>query len=641
MCPMLIAILFISTPTGLILGDDLDNLQVGVQPDGRIVVPTNQILKPAGKQVLFPGRPVDLAFTDDGKSVVVKNMKNLVFIDLASGEVKQTLASRVGFSVVGLVVHGDHVYASDVQNSVQVAVRGKDDIYKWAKPISLTKPRVGKFVHPAGMALMGNDKLLVCSTRGNNVQVVDLKSGKVEAVVDVGVAPYMPCVLNKNRIVVSNWGGDRPRAGDPQSASSGTPIRIDPNTGIAAEGTVSVLEKVNGQWRQTKTIRVGLHPCAIACDGRGPFLFVANANSDTVSVIGLQDLIVRETISCRPANSLPFGSGSNALVQRGMDLYVANGTNNCIAKLDVAGLSPHAPIKTKLLGLIPTGWYPGAVLVSPDESKLIVANIKGHGSLAKRREPEKGKNSRDHLGSISIIDIPESEQLAKYTQQVNENNRFAHSIAGLAKPRKDVRPTPTPQRHGEPSVIKHVVYIIKENRTYDQVLGDMKEGNGDPKLCIFGEEITPNHHALARQFTLFDNFYCSGVLSADGHQWVNEAYVTDYLERSFGGFSRSYPFDGGDALAYASSGFLWDNALTHKKTLRNYGEFVKTTYGDKKVAWSDVYNDFKSRAGKIKIISKATVHTLEPHTHPGFPAFQLDAPDVLCAPTVHRGSQEV
>ena len=144
---------------------------------------------------------------------------------------------------------------------------------------------------------------------------------------------------------------------------------------------------------------------------------------------------------------------------------------------------------------------------------------------------------------------------ADHTRLVNGNNRLGYSLAGLEKPRPDTRPSPVPQRHGEPSSIKHVIYVIKENRTYDQVFGDMKEGNGDPALCIFGAEVTPNHHALARQFTLFDDFYCSGVLSADGHQWVNEAYVTDYLEKSFGTFTRSYPYEGSDPLAFASTGF--------------------------------------------------------------------------------------
>ena len=143
-------------------------------------------------------------------------------------------------------------------------------------------------------------------------------------------------------------------------------------------------------------------------------------------------------------------------------------------------------------------------------------------------------------------------------------------------------PRPIPERHGEPSVFKHVIYIIKENRTYDQVFGDVERGEGDPSLCIFGRQVTPNHHKIVDEFVLLDNFYCSGVLSADGHQWAMEAYVTEYIERAFGGFPRSYPFDGDDALAYAASGFLWDNALAHKKTLRIYGEFVKAT-----IDWKD------------------------------------------------------
>ena len=159
---------------------------------------------------------------------------------------------------------------------------------------------------------------------------------------------------------------------------------------------------------------------------------------------------------------------------------------------------------------------------------------------------------------------------------------------------------PVPERHGEPSVIKHVIYVIKENRTYDQVFGDMKEGNGDPKLVMYGEEVTPNHHKLAREFTLFDNFYCSGVLSADGHQWVNEAYVTDYLEKAFGGFTRSYPYEGSDPLAYASSGFLWDNALARKKTFRNFGEFVKSAV-PKGATWADMYDESRTGAGKFKV----------------------------------------
>ena len=188
-----------------------------------------------------------------------------------------------------------------------------------------------------------------------------------------------------------------------------------------------------------------------------------------------------------------------------------------------------------------------------------------------------------------------------------------------------------PERHGEPSVFEHVLYIIKENRTYDQVFGDIKEGNGDPNLVMFGERVTPNHHALARQFTLFDNFYCSGVLSADGHSWVNTAYVTDYLERSFGGFTRSYPYEGSDPLAFAPTGSLWDNALLHKKTFRNYGEHCKTTYIPAKAMWSDIYADYKDGTRQVKIDVRPNMASLIPYSHPNFPGFPLKTPDVYRA----------
>src|SRR5439155_22060805 len=312
--------------------------------------------------------------------------------------------------------------------------------------------------------------------------------------------------------------------------------------------------------------------------------------------------------------------------------YVANGTNNCVAVVRLGrGVKDDStgPEKSELLGLIPVGWYPGALCLSADGRRLFVANVKGHGALDKTRslKSKGGYNSHDHLGTVSLIDLSDLAALAKYTAQVNENNRLAYSLAGLEKPRADVAPLPIPARHGEPSVIEHVVYVIKENRTYDQVFGDIKEGNGDPKLCIFGEEVTPNHHKLAREFALFDNFYCSGVLSADGHQWVNEAYVTDYLEKSFGGFTRSYPYEGNDPLAFAPSGFLWDNALSRKRTLRNYGEFTKTNYAPKTPTWSEMYADVKAGGGQFRTTAVPQVAKLAQYTHPTFPGFQMYVTD--------------
>lgn len=644
----LLLIVLFSCILGPLLVDTLgqDNVTVGRQKDGRVVVPTNQILQPAGTQVEFPGRPVDLAFplVDQGKTLVVKNFKDLTFIDVTTGKVKQTLVSPVGFSVVGLVADQNRLYVTDAKDHLRIAIRGANGEYSWANPFTFPKPKAGGSAHPAGIALAADRIVWVVSTRGNCVHLVDLETSKVLQSVNVGVAPYMACYLGgpKDVCYVSNWGGDPPKDGDTKATSSGTSIQIDPR-GIASQGTISVLTRKDGTWQQVKTIRVGLHPSCMIADRNNRMLYVANANSDTVSVISTQTNEVVETISCRPEGRLPFGSGSNALAltDDGATLYVANGTNNCLAVVQLGtlarGLTRDRPEPSRVKGLIPTGWYPGAIRLSLDNKKLFVANIKGVGSLSFQkpgdktpRAEEKGRNSHDHLGTVSIIDVPDDNQLAKYTQTVNENNRLAYSLAGLEKPRPDSVARPVPERHGEPSVIKHVIYVIKENRTYDQVFGDMKEGNGDPNLVMYGEEVTPNHHALAREFTLFDNFYCSGVLSADGHQWVNEAYVTDYLEKSFGGFTRSYPYEGSDPLAFASSGFLWDNALERKRTFRNYGEFVKVS-APKGSTWTDMYNEYKTGITKFPYEAKVNVDSLKPFTHPTYPGFVLSIPDVYRA----------
>jgi YVTN family beta-propeller protein len=633
-CPGILLLLLLTGPAAP--ADEHDRLKVGVQPDGRIVVPTNQILQPAGKQVAFPGRPVDLAFADGGKTLVVKNNNGLLFLDVAGAKVKQTLKSPVGFSAVGLLVRGADVYVSDGDGQVRHARRQKDGRYAWAAAALLKKPDRGGSAYPTGLCLQGADGLWAAANRGNSVQRIKLATGEVGQVIPVGVAPYTVCCPRPDRCYVSNWGGDRPGKDDPQAPSSGTPVRVDARTRVADHGTVSLLEPAAGGWRLRKTLRVGLHPCGMVAGQDGRFVYVANANSDTVSVIDARAEEGVETIRCRPEARLPFGSGSNALALSpdGGTLYVANGTNNCVA---VVRLGAHAtsargdrPARSTLVGLIPTGWYPGALLLSADGKTLYVANVKGHGALSQPRPAARGKNAHDHLGTVSIIPVPGDAALAKYTRTVNANNRLAYSLAGLEKPRPGAAAVAVPARHGEPSLIKHVVYVIKENRTYDQVFGDMKQGNGDPNLCIFGERVTPNHHALARQFTLFDNFYCSGVLSADGHQWVNEAYVTDYLEKAFGRFTRSYPYEGDDPLAFAPTGFLWDNALARKKTFRNYGEFVKGA-APRNTTWADVYKDYQTRAGRVKFHAQTHVKTLGPHTHPAYPGFVMTCPDVYRA----------
>jgi YVTN family beta-propeller protein len=657
---LLLAAAILLVPEGA--ADERDKLKVGLQPDGRIVVPTNQILQPAGVQVTFAGRPVDVLAIEDGKMLVAKNMKELTFIDPATGKVVQSLvlpAAAKGlagaFSAVGLVAVGERVFATDSQGAVRIAKRNADGKYAWDGALVLKAPAVGGAAYPTGIALHGNDRAWVCASRGNELQLLKLDGGEVEARVPVGVAPYAAVVVNE-RVYVSNWGGDHPGKDDPQHKTSGTPVKTDPRTSVANHGSVSVVvaTAVDG-WKQVRTIAVGGHPSGITASKNGKFVYVANANSDTVSVIDTTTDKVVETIDCKPEAKLPFGTGSNAvaLSPDGHHLYVANGTGNCVAVVALgsqAGGPPTVgePRPSRIEGMIPTGWYPGAVRLSAGGKQLFVANVKGHGALQPRKvdpkakKPDgkeddpaapqkKGHNSHDHLGSVSIIDVPDAAALKKYTEQVNANNRLGYSLAGMEKPRPDAKPVPVPERHGEPSVFEHVIYVIKENRTYDQVFGDVKEGNGEPGLCIFGEEVTPNHHRLAREFVLLDNFYCSGVLSADGHSWANAAYATDYLEKQFGQFTRSYPYEGSDPLAFPTSGFLWDNALSQKRSFRNYGEFVKTTYEPKGAKWADVYGDYTNNTAKVKITATPNIRSLDKYSHPNFPGFPLTTPDVYRA----------
>jgi YVTN family beta-propeller protein len=361
---------------------------------------------------------------------------------------------------------------------------------------------------------------------------------------------------------------------------------------------------------------------------------VANANSDTISVIDTSTDQVIETISVVANRSRPFGSAPNALAVSADDamLYVANGTDNAVC---IISLTPSTPpglsgSGTRVAGYVPTGWYPGAVRLDKQNGLLIVANTKGMGSR-NQRSNRKGFSSHDHAGSVSFIPLPTGELLKRYTAQVERNNGMRVILDRLTARAGRAAARPIPERIGEPSLFKHVLYIIKENRTYDQIFGDLPQGDGDPNLVHFGREITPNQHALAEQFVLLDNFYCSGVLSADGHQWSTEAYVTDYLEKSFGGFSRSYPYDGDDPMAYASSGFIWDKVLQKGLTFRDYGEFVQARITPLGASWSQIWQDFNSGTQKVTIRADTEVETLRPFLCPTFVGFPSTVPDVYRA----------
>ncbi len=619
-----------------------DDQKVGDEVEGRIVVPTNQVLSPLGRQVAFAGRPTDVAMSPDGRWLAVLNRNDVLLLDLETDNIVSRVAHRGGsYKGIAFAPGGQRLYLSCIRGNLDVFSVSNAGKLEKQKTIDLPASRAGNAL-PSGLAIDASGKTLwVALNMNNTLAEINLEEGIFVREIAVGSAPY-DVVLVGSKAYVSNWAGRHPGQGDTQGpAGKGTAIRVDPVRYIASEGSVSVVDLELGQ--EVKQIEVGLHPSGITATSDGRFVLVANANSDSVTVIDARRDTVVETISTRPNDKLLFGSAPNDLVisEDGKKLYVSNGTNNCIALFD------FNPPQSRQLGCLPTGWYPAGLVLDETRNTLYVANIKGVGSRnkdwqGKRRvkgEAVFGYNSHDYLGTVSLIPIPQLDEISGHTKTVLENNRLTESVNALAPARKKVAAKPVPQRHGEPSFFKHVLYIIKENRTYDQVFGDVQRGNGDESLCIFGSKVTPNHHKLVDEFVLLDNFYCNGTLSADGHQWTNEAYVTDYLEKAYGGWPRSYPYDGGDAMAYAPSGFLWDNVLAHKKSLRVYGEFVyaeirwKDKKKTKRPTFLECYRDFTEGSNQVHVEARAAIQSLAPHLCPtaiGFPSI---------VPDIHRAEQ--
>jgi YVTN family beta-propeller protein len=316
----------------------------------------------------------------------------------------------------------------------------------------------------------------------------------------------------------------------------------------------------------THTIPVELHPTAILWDQPRRRVYVANGNKDSVSVIDTESNRVIRTIRLQPFHRVVAGIAPTALALSpdGTKLYVTCGGINAVAQVNAAdGL---------LEGMIPTAWYPTSLSISADGKLIAVGALLGAGSGW--REQVSKRFVHAYRGAVSVVSLPDRAQLTDYTNAVAENNRMR--LAGSApdpEPKAARDPIAIPRRAGDPSLIEHVVYVVKENRTYDQVLGDVAKGNGDPSLVMFGREVTPNHHRLAEQFVLLDNFYATGGNSADGHQWVTQANEVDYcLWPGYAG--RSYPFDGSDPIAYSSGGFLWDLAIKKKQSVRIFGEYA-------------------------------------------------------------------
>lgn len=617
---------------------------VGLNRDGSYTVATEQRIRPAGNAVVFGGRPVDLVPAPGLQNrIYIKDNRGIVVVDRDTKKVLQELSfpKEGGGSLHGILVSrdGKRLWASGAGNTVwevSISAEGKLDI---ARGLVLPGPDGKGASYPCGLAASPDERTLyVCLSRNNSVALVNLADGKVTREIPVGVAPFDIVLTGDGQQAwVSNWGGRRPRTGENTTPSAGTPTLSD-ERGVASSGTVSLVSP--GESREVAQVATGLHPSDLALSPDGKRLYVANANDDTVSIIDTGARVARQTLVVKPDLRLPFGSMPNALclTADGRRLFVACAGNNAVASVEIFAepkelKQGEGKVEAALQGWIPAGWYPGAVAV--DNGRLFIANVKGNGS---RRSPEKqdkekpenkGWNVYHYAGTVSSLAVPDVEDTRKWTQQVLADARVPEALRAGERARSGRAPMAIPERGGEPSVIEHVVYIIKENRTYDQIFGDLKQGDGDPSLCIFGRDITPNHHALAEQFVLLDNFYCNGVLSADGHSWVTEGNVTDHLEKAFGGFTRSYTF-GDDPLTYSTSGFLWDNALARGLSFTNYGEMDYTSEKPDS-SFRQIYQDWKEKAGKITFTHSIGVPKLKRYSVPDAPGWNMDIPDVVRA----------
>ncbi|MHB1035379.1 MAG: bifunctional YncE family protein/alkaline phosphatase family protein [Pirellulales bacterium] len=660
-----------------------DTESVGRQNADRTVLPVNQVLTPVGIQVPLVGlRPQALALSPDGRMLVTAGKTSeIVVVDPETGSVRQRVPlpndkqneprpeiaspnilepdADGQLSYTGLVFSPDgrRVFLSNVNGSLKVFTVAADGKVSPSHSIPLPAadaPRRKEEI-PAGLALSADGaRLYVCANLSNRLLEVDSATGKVLRTFEVGVAPYEVALVGP-KAYVSNWGGRRPGPGDLTGpAGRGTKVRVDPVRHIASEGSVSVVDlglsgEKPAQGAVTE-ILTGLHASALAVSPDRRYVVCANAGSDNLSVIDTRDNKVVETIWVKPNPADLFGASPNALAfePSGQTLYVANGTQNAVAMVRFA----PADRQSRLLGLFPVGWFPGALLFDARRGRIDVANIKGHPPAPRlhRETGGKGYNSHHYHGSLSLVPAPKEAELPRLSETVWRNLRRERISEALLPPRPSQPPRAIPQRIGEPSLIKHVVYVIKENRTFDQVLGDVPEGNGDPTLCVFGQRITPNQHKMVREFALLDNTYCAGILSADGHQWSTTAFATDYMEKSFAGFPRSYPDGMGenenDALAYSPAGFLWDNALVSKLSIRNYGEFMGPD-----VRWRDpkkkgepdfraCYRQWKGEADEVIFRSYAVIKTIEPFSPTGYVGWNMSVPDQFRADFILRELKE-
>lgn len=560
----------------------------GKQADASYLLPTGQQLNPAGQHIEVNDRPLGLTLSPDATMAAVVTGSNfapraLHLLDLGKQSVLQTLPIGDSFVGVAFAPDGKTVFMGGGQSQQLKVFAREGNSFRETAPIALPGS-------PSGLALAG-DQVLVALNQAHELAFVEIPSGKIHRL-PVGTYPYT-VVARGGKAWVSNWGGRRP---GPNDATDGVfPVVLDPRTGIPSSGTVMRIDIASR--KVDFEVETGLHPSALALSPDGGRLYVANANSDSITVLETANGKAIATINARITPKAPLGSAPNALSLSpdGATLYAANGADNAIAVVDTRRL--------QLKGFLPTGWYPTAVAAHPTQPLLLAASGYGFGSLAPTQAA--GRSYRDRRGVVSFIPLPAAAQLARYTALVRRNDRglLAQGLRGRIAP------------------IRHVFYVIKENRTYDQLFGDLPQGNGDARLVQFGRDVTPNHHQLAEDYVLLDNFYTPADQSALGHRWCTQGYASDWVHKYGNGRNDQNP------MLFAPNDFLWDAAKLHRVSVRSYGERGLNTIEPATATWTDIYNDWKNGTANVRITPRAQIVGLRDVYSSQVPAYGLTIPD--------------
>ncbi len=549
---------------------------------GQIMLPNGWSLSPAGQTIALGDLPLNLVVSPSGKRLAVTNngqsKQSVMLIDPATLTLLDEVEIRKSW--YGLAFNGDEtqLYASGGNDNMIVVYRIQNNKLTLSDSIVLGKPWPTEKISPTGLSLDENKGVLYITTKEDSALYIANLKDKSSRRISLGKAAYASVLSpDKKSLYISIWGGKE----------------------------VAVFDTERSE--VASTIAVSSNPNELILSNDGQTLFVAQGNTNSVSVIATATGEVLEILQTSLFPDAPAGSTPNALALSEDEdrLYIANADNNCLAVFDVSQIGASESI-----GFIPTDWYPTSVKVS--QGKIFVANGKGGRSQANPKGPnpyEKRNDSTQYIGGLlkgtmMKVDEPDEATLGVYSAAVYANTPYSKEIQALANGEDG---NPIPRKPGDPTPIKYVFYIIKENRTYDQVLGDMPKGNGDSTLCLFPGMVTPNQHAIAEQYVLLDNFYVNAEVSADGHNWSMAAYANDYVEKTwptnYGDRGGSYDYEGSKEIAWPEDGFIWDYCQRAGVSYRSYGEFV--------------YN------------GRSNLKSLKGHFDSDYPQYDLSVPDMV------------